>query len=148
MSLLPCRRLIALAAIFVVLVSSRSADAQHSDAKYYANGQPQESGTVLNEVITGVKYDRINQALAVHRLQRLEAKIRRDAERCDPAAVDRDARQITSLRYRISIDEWLIRKNSLQEPCFYPGPIPSDALSCAAIAAASTTSPYVYPPQR
>jgi hypothetical protein len=135
--------LIALAALLVALISSKK-----SDAQVYAVGPPRESGTPLNELVTGVKYDRINQALAFHRLERLQAKIRVDAERGDPAAVNRDARRITSTRYRISIDEWLIQKNSLQEPCFYPAPIPTDQLTCEAIAAASRPAPSYYIIQR
>ena len=34
-------------------------------------------------MLTGVEYDIVNQALAEHRLQKLEAKLRRDAERGD-----------------------------------------------------------------
>ena len=48
--------------------------------------------------------------------------------------MDRDARRIHNLKYRIVVDEWLIRKNSLQDPGCYPYPIRLDAISCAAIA--------------
>ena len=50
------------------------------------------------------------------------------------AAVGRDVRRIDNLRYRIVVDEWLIRKNSLLDPGCYPYPIRLDPMSCAAIA--------------
>ena len=64
----------------------------------------------------------MNQALAEHRLQNLQAKLRRDAERGDMAAVDRDVRRIDNLKYRIVIDEWLIRWNSRRIPLLLPDP--------------------------
>jgi hypothetical protein len=95
----------------------------------------------LNTLVTGVHYDTVNQALAEKHLQHLEAKLRRDAERGNYAAVDRDVCCIDNLRYRIAIDEWLIRWNSLQNPGFYP--IRTNAVSRAAIAQAAT--PIVVP---
>jgi hypothetical protein len=142
---LPCRGSIALAAVVVVLLSSRAADAQ-----CFAPGrhrQPCGCAEVLvrgNDLINGVKYDRVNQKLAVHRLQHLEAKLRSDSERGCPAAVNRDVRQIEYTRYRISMDEWLIRWNSQQDPCFVPAPLRLDCLSSAAIADA--TRPPGAPP--
>ena len=141
MSRLQCRGSIAGAAVVVALLSSRPADAQVG----VDPGPPREPGGLLNNVITGVEYDIVNQALAEHRLQKLQAKLRRDAERGDTAAVDRDVRRIDNLKYRIVIDEWLIRWNSRQYPDFYP--IRTDAVSCAAIAQA--THPTQVPnPQR
>ena len=99
----------------------------------------------MNDLITGVEYDIVNQALAEQRLQNLQAKLRRDAERGDMAAVDRDVRRIDNVKYRIAIDEWLIRWNSRQYPCFYP--IRTDAVSCAAIAQATHPTPAPYPRQ-
>jgi hypothetical protein len=90
-------------------------------------------------VITGVEYDIVNQALAERRLEKLQAKLRRDAERGDMAAVDCDVRRIDNVKYRIVIDEWLIRWNSRQYPDFYP--IRTDAVSCAAIAQATHPTP-------
>ena len=88
----------------------------------------------MNNLVTGVQYDLVNQAKAERRLQLLQAKLRRDAERGDAAAVDHDVRQIDNVKYRIVVDEWLIRKNSLQDPGCYPYPLRMDAMSCAAIA--------------
>ena len=62
----------------------------------------------------------MNQAKAERRLQNLQAKLRRDAERGDSAAVDRDVYRIDNYKYRIVVDEWLIRKNSLLDPGCYP----------------------------
>ena len=75
----------------------------------------------------------------------LVAKLRRDAERGDIAAVDRDFRCIDNVKYRIAIDEWLIRWNSLQYPGFYP--IRTDPVSRAAIAQATHPTPSPYPRQ-
>ncbi len=87
----------------------------------------------------------MNVALAEHRLQKLQAKLRSDAERGDMAAVDCDVRRIDNVKYRIAIHEWLIRWNSRQYPDFYP--IRTDAVSCAAIAQAAHPTPAPYPPQ-
>ena len=132
MSRLQCRGSIARAAVVVALLSSRPADAQVG----VDPGPPREPGGLLSNLVTGVQYDIVNQALAEQRLQNLQAKLRRDAERGDMAAVDRDVCRIDNLKYRIAIDEWLIRWNSLQNPCFYP--IRTNAVSGAAIAQAAT----------
>ena len=63
----------------VALLSSRPADAQVG----VDPGPPREPGGLLNSLITGVQYDIVNQALAEHHLQYLQAKLRRDAERGD-----------------------------------------------------------------
>ena len=125
-----CRGMIALAAVMVALLSSRPAAAQISNDP----GPPREPGGLLNDMLTGVQYDRVNQAKAEWRLSHVRAKLRRDAERGHPAAVDRDAWRIENLKYRIVVDEWLIRKNSLQDPGCYPYPIRLDPISCAALA--------------
>ena len=141
MSRLQCRGSIAGAAVVVALLSSRPADAQVG----VDPGPPREPGGLLNNLLTGVEYDIVNQALAEKHLQHLQAKFRRDAERGDRAAVDCDVRRIDNVKYRIVIDEWLIRWNSLQYPCFYP--IRTDAVSRAAIAQAA--NPIQVPnPQR
>ena len=101
----------------------------------------------MNNLVTGVQYDILNQAKAEHRLEHLQAKLRRDAERCNSAAVDRDARRIHNLKYRIVVDEWLIRKNSLYDPGCYPYPIRMHPISSAAIADATRPGPNPYPPQ-
>ncbi|MGP0062077.1 MAG: hypothetical protein ACLQGP_00560 [Isosphaeraceae bacterium] len=131
MSRLQCRGSIAGAVVVVALLWSRPADAQIG----VDPGPPREPGGLLNNVLTGVQYDIVNQALAEHRLQKLQAKLRSDAERGDRAAVDCDLRRIDNLKYRIVIDEWLIRWNSRQYPDFYP--IRTDPVSCAAIAQAT-----------
>jgi hypothetical protein len=87
-------------------------------------------------LVTGVEYDILNQTLAEWRLQKLRAKLKRDAERGDAFAVNCDVRRIDNVKYRIVIDEWLIRWNSRQYPGFYP--IRTDAVSLAAIAQAAT----------
>jgi hypothetical protein len=141
MSRLQCRVLIAGAAVLVALLWSRAADAQVG----VDPGPPREPGGLLNALVTGVEYDIVNQALAEHRLQKLQAKLTRDAERGDIAAVDCDVRRIDNVKYRIVIHEWLIRWNSHQYPDFYP--IRTDAVSRAAIAQASLPAPAPYPPQ-
>ncbi len=132
MSRIQCRGAIAGAAVVVALLSSSPARAQVG----VDPGPPREPGGLLNDLITGVEYDVVNQALAERRLQKLEAKLRRDAERGDRAAVDCDRRRIDNVKYRIVIDEWLIRWNSRHYPCFYP--IRTDEVSCAAIAQAAS----------
>jgi hypothetical protein len=131
MSRLQCRWSIAVAAVVVTLVWSRAADAQIG----VDPGPPREPGGLCNAFITGVYYDVANQALAEHCLQHRQAKLKRDAERGDRAAVDCDVRRIDNLMYRIAMDEWLIRWNSRQYPCFYT--IRTDAVSRAAIAQAT-----------
>ena len=133
---LSLRSSIARAAV-VVLFWSGAANAQN-----YA--PPQPAGLVGN-VISGVQYDIVNQAMAERQLQHAQAKLRRDAERGNPAAVDRDARRIANLRFRITVDEWLIRKNSLQEPGCYPYPVRLDPMSCAVIADAARSLEGHYP---
>jgi hypothetical protein len=127
MSRLQCRGSIALAAVVVALLSSRPAGAQ----VVVVPGPKQPKGPG-HPLITGVWYDVANQAKAERLLEHLQEKYRRDAERCDPAAVDRDAWWIANVKQRIAVDEWLIRKNSLQDPGCYPMRI--DAVSAAAIA--------------
>jgi hypothetical protein len=131
MSSLQCRGSIAGAVVVVALLSSRPADAQVG----VDPGPPREPGGLYNALVTGVYYDVANQALAEHRLQKLQAKLRSDAERGDAAAVECDVRRIDNVKYRIVIDEWLIRWNSRQYPCFYP--IRTDPVSYAAIAQAA-----------
>ena len=141
MSRRQCRGSIAAAAVVVALLSSRPADAQVG----VDPGPPREHPGCLNAVVTGAEYDIVNQALAQKRLRHLEAKLRHDAERGDLKAVDCDVRRIDNVKYRITIDEWLIRWNSRQYAGFYP--IRTDAVSAAAIAQA--THPTQVPnPQR
>ncbi len=141
MSTLQRRGSIARAAVVIALLWSMPANAQVG----VDPGPPREPGGFCNNVLTGVEYDHVNQALAEWRLQKLQAKLRRDAERGDTGAVGCDVRRIDNVRYRIVIDEWLIRWNSRQYPCFYP--IRTDPMSCAAIAQATHPIPVPYPPQ-
>src|SRR3954453_13857548 len=100
---------IALAAVVVALLSSSAADAQCVAPGRHR--QPCDCCYFLvrgNDLTNGVKYDGGSQGLPLHRLQHLEGKLRRDAERGCPAAVNRDVRRIDYTRYRISMDEWLI----------------------------------------
>ena len=76
---------------------------------------PQDEG-LLNNLITGVWYDIVNQAKAERHLQMVQAKLMRDTKRGNKAAADRDAYRINNLKYRIVVDEWLIRKNSAHGP--------------------------------
>jgi hypothetical protein len=137
MSRLQCQGSIALTAVVVALLSSRPADAQ----VVVDPGPPRQPVGLLNSLVTGVWYDVVNQAKAEHRLPHLQAKLSRDAERGDLAAVDCDVRRIDKLKYRIAVDEWLIRKNSLQCTGYYP--IRFDALPCTApcTAIAAATRP-------
>ena len=98
-------------------------------------GSNREPGGLLNDLATGVQYDRSNLAKAEHRLRFLEAKLRRDTGRGRSAAVDRDVRRIENDRYRIAVDEWLIRQNSLVDPGLYP--IQTDDVSLAAMTQAA-----------
>ena len=90
-------------------------------------------GDLLNNLVTGAQYDIVNQEKAERRLFRLRGKLTQDIEQGNPAAVDRDVRRIDSLKYRIVVDEWLIRKNLLMEPGCYPYPLRMDPITCAAI---------------
>jgi hypothetical protein len=114
--MLQCRGSIAQAAVVVALLWSRPAGAQVG----VVPRDPLESGGLVNRVVTGVQYDIANQAKAEHRLNHLQAKFRRDTERGNSDAMGRDAGRIDKVRYRIAVDDWLIRKNSLQDPCYYP----------------------------
>jgi hypothetical protein len=129
---LQCQGSIARAAVVVALLSSRPASAQIG----VDPGPPREHGGCVRNVIIGVWYDQVNQAHAEKQLQHRQAKLRHHAESGNHAAVDRDLCCIDNLSYRIAIDEWLIRWNSLQNPGFYP--IRTNAVSAAAIAQAAT----------
>jgi hypothetical protein len=129
MSRLQCRGSIGLAAVVVALLSSRPADAQ-----VVVPGSPRQHGGLLRDLTTGAWYDRANQANAERCLQYRQEKLRRDAERGNSVAVDCDVRRIDNLKHRIMVDEWLIRKNSCQEPGYYPYPVRLDPMTYCAIA--------------
>lgn len=134
MSTLQYRGSLVWALVLMSLLASRSADAQ----VVAAPGTPLQPGGLYNDVITGVEYDRLNQAKAERRLPQVQAKLRRDTERGNVASAAHDARWIDNLRYRIAVDRWLIRQNSLQDPGYYP--VRNDPISCAAIAEAARPS--------
>lgn len=138
MSRLSCRGSIGGAAIVVALISSGVADAQ-----VVVVPSPRQPKSYGNPWITGAQYDIVNQAQAERRLQKLQAKFRGDAERGDSAAADRDARRIANVGYRIVVDEWLIRKLSLQDPGCYPFRI--DAMSYDAILEAARPAQVINP---
>ena len=96
--------------------------------------RPVEPGGLVNNVITGVQYDIVNQAKAERRLHHVEAKLRRHAEHGWSDAAAHDARRIHYLRNRIAVDEWLIRWNSLQCAGPYPAPPCIDPMSLAVMA--------------
>ncbi|WZO97745.1 hypothetical protein EP7_004793 [Isosphaeraceae bacterium EP7] len=132
-----CRSSIAQAAIVVAILWSRPA---HAQVVIY-QGPPREPGGLVNNLVTGVQYDLVNQAKAERRLQHVQAKLWRDTERGNPAAVERDVRRIDSLKYRIVVDEWLIRKNLLLDPGCYPYPLRMDAMTCEAMALVRRPAP-------
>lgn len=86
-------------------------------------------------MITGAVIDMSTRDKAERRLHHLEAKIGQDAAAGNPAAVDRDARGIAKARYRIAVNEWLIRKNLLEcDPGPYPWPLRMDCMTQSAMA--------------
>ncbi|WP_435007641.1 hypothetical protein P12x_004908 [Tundrisphaera lichenicola] len=143
MSTLLCRGSIALAAVMIGLLCPRPAAAQLGTDP----GPPREPGGLVNNVLTGVQYDIVNQAKALRRLDHFRAKLGRDAERGNSAAVERDSRRIHVLRHRIAVDEWLIRKNSLCDPGYYPRPLWLDPMSCEAEALVRRPQDFPTPPQ-
>src|SRR4051812_34142331 len=98
MSRFQSRGSIALAAVAVALLSSRDARAQFGVGPGPPRiipvgvdpGPPRIPDTLVHSMISGAQYDIVNQSLAGHRLQKLEAKLRRDGERGHSAAVNRD----------------------------------------------------------
>lgn len=117
MSRLHSRRLIAPAAVAAALLSfsSRAADAQNVPAgpSHQCGATPAASGP-------GVLYDVLSQQKGERRLAYYQAKVAQDSCRGDRDAVDRDLRRIEKNRYRIAVTGWLIRKNTFQDPGYYP----------------------------
>lgn len=116
MSTLQSRSSIALTAVVVVLLTSRAADAQ----VFIDQGPPRQPVGLWQSLVTGVWRDAADEAHAEHRLQHLQAKLTRDNEQGNVEAVNHDLRRIDNVRYRIAVDDWLIRKNSLQCTGYYP----------------------------
>jgi hypothetical protein len=122
---LQCRGPIALAAVVVALLWSRPTAAQV--------GPPTGHGGLWHNVVTGAYVEIVDQAKAEQRLEHLEAKLRRDAARGNAATAEHDARRIAKTRFRIGVDEWLIRYNSCQQLGPYPDPICLDPQTREAI---------------
>ena len=122
---LRCRGSNALAAVVVALLWSRPTAAQV--------GPPHGHGGLWNNLVTGTYVEIVDQAKAEQRLEHLEAKLRRDAARGNAAAAERDARRFARSRFRIGVDEWLIRYNSCQQLGPYPDPICLDPQTLEAI---------------
>jgi hypothetical protein len=122
---LHCRGSITAAAVLVALFWSRPAAAQV--------GPHHGHGGRWNNLVTESYFEILDRAKAERRLEHLEAKLQRDAARGNPAAAERDTRRIAWTRFRISVDEWLIRYNSCQQLGPYPGPLCLDPQSSAAI---------------
>jgi hypothetical protein len=141
MSSLLCRGSIAAAAVLVALLSSKPVAAQIG----VDPGPPRERRTLCRDIITGAEYDVVNVAMAQHRLEYFQAKLMRDSEQGDTAAVEDDILRIQKVKYRIAMHEWLVLWNSRQYPCFYP--IRTDECSLEAIAQA-THPTFVPNPQR
>jgi hypothetical protein len=129
MSTIQCRGSIALATVVVALLSSGAADAQVID-----RGPLPHPANLWNVNYPGPLVEIVDQKKAERRLQRLQARLGLDTQRGDSVAVARDVYRIEVAKHRISMDEWLIQKNTDHEPCFSPYPFPLDAMSCIAIA--------------
>ena len=125
-----CRRVVALVAVVVGLLGARPAVGQVALGPV----DPPERGGLLNNMAAGRQYDIMNQAHAEKQLDHVQARLRRDVERCNAAGAERATRRIQSLRYRIVVDRWLIRQNSLVNPGCYPYPLREHPISAAAIA--------------
>lgn len=141
MILTQCRGSIAGAAVVVALLCSRPAAAQVVGAP----GPHQPPRGSFSGLGTGIQYDILNQAKAERRLQFVESKLRRDLARGKTAAADFDARWLDYVKYRMAVNVWLIRKNSLQDPGYYP--VRTDPISCAAIAEAARPPDAYIPAQ-
>ncbi len=137
MSTLQRRGSLALVAILVALGSYCPVQAQvGGDFRPF---RPQDGA--FNQLNIGVTYDRVNQAKAERNLRFHEEKLKRDAANCKTGAEHHDIRRIGALKYRIAVDEWLIRKNLTGELYGYP-PL-TDPVSAVAIAQAATPAPFI-----
>jgi hypothetical protein len=123
MSKLRFRVSIVQTAVAIALFWSRGADAQAV-----------EPGGLVNNFATGAYYDIANQRMAEHRLNHLQAKFNQHAASGHTGAADRDLRLMRNMRYRIVVDEWLIRKNMGLDPGCYPYPLCMDPITYSAIA--------------
>jgi hypothetical protein len=80
----------------------------------------------------------MDRALAERKLWHLEAKLGHHGERGDAAGVGRNLYRINEVKYRMAVDDWLIRMQSLHDPGYYPPR--TDAVSAAYIAEAARPS--------
>lgn len=129
MSTIRSRMLIAGAIAALATAAASPAKAQFiGDPAQRRFGQPSAPNFA-----TGRQYDIANQAMAEHKLGASQARLQRHLERGNTAAADREAWRSENFRYRIAVDEWLIRKNSMCDPGRYPYPVQLDPLSCAVI---------------
>jgi hypothetical protein len=128
MSKLRFRVSIVQAAVAIALLWSSGAAAQVYPA------QAVERGGLVNNIATGVHYDIANQRMAERRLNFLQAKLNHHAASGQSAAADRDVHMMRNMRYRIVVDEWLIRKNMGLDPGCYPYPLCMDPITYNAIA--------------
>ncbi len=94
---------------------------------------PGETWTGLTPLTSGAFQEMGNQARAEHLLSHREQKLTRHAAQGNPVAVERDLDRINHLRFRISVDQWLIQKHLCDNPGRYPYPVHLDPLSCAVI---------------
>lgn len=136
MSRIQGRGSIALAAVALALLPVRTTDAQA-----LVLPSPREPKHAAGPWVTGSQHEIVNKAMAEHRLHKLQAKLRRDAERGDTDAVGRDVRRIEYLRYRIAVDVWLIRKLAQQDSGYYPLVIDESSLADLAMAARAGPDP-------
>ena len=98
--------------------------------------QAEEPGGLYNNLVTGVGYDLANKSLAEQKLQRLQTR----PVQGHFASPERRAQRVNDVKYRIAVDCWLIRKNSLLDPGYYP--IRTDPDERAIIAQAASPAPY------
>ena len=116
MSWLQSRGSIAWAAALLVLFLSRRVDAQvvAPCAVHHHHGSP-PSG-----LAAGAWLERLDRPHAQRRVQNLQAKLRSDVSRGDTADAACDARRLDRARFRLAVDEWLIRDMAMQDPGHYP----------------------------
>ena len=141
MPTLSYRSLLVGSTLMVALLSSGSAEAQQY---YFGPGSgpdvARRPGALASNITTGVQYDLVNQQLAENRLHRILTR----PGGGHPAFLGGRPQRIADLRYRIAVDEWLIRKNSLQEPGIYP--VRTDPESIAALNQATRLVPVYTSP--
>jgi hypothetical protein len=97
-----------------------------------------------NEIIDGAK--------AEHRLEHLEARLQHHTESGHTEAVERDLHHIRKTRFRLGVDQWLVRKNLCDQAGPYPPLLRVDSMTCAAMASVrrpqGTLSPPILPDTR